>query len=115
MIFSLIDSGAENNIVRPTSSEKRFKARCELIFVNGFPISMYGNRTLDLCFGGVSKFLWIFVIADAKHNILGIDFLRPFSLTRDFTSSKLKSHSSQSSFPLVTKLICNCRVSIKIF
>ena len=47
------------------------------------------------------------MIADVKHNILEIDFLRHFSLTIDFTSSKLKSHLSQSSFPLVTKLVCH--------
>ena len=76
------------------------------------PISTYGNRTLDLCFGGVSKFRWIFVIANVKHNIFGIDFLRYFSLTIDFTSSKLKSHLSQSSFPLVTKLDCNMEFSM---
>ena len=103
--FFLIDSGAEISIVKPTLSEKRSKARNELISVDGSPISTYGHRTLDLCFGGVSNFRWIFVIADVKHNILGIDFLRHFSLTIDFTSSKLKSHLSQSSFPLVTKLV----------
>ena len=105
--FFLIDSRAEISIVKPTPSEKRSNARNELISVDGSPISTYGHRTLDLCFGGVSKFRWIFVIADVKHNILGIDFLRHFSLTIDFTSSKLKSHLSQSSFPLVTKLVCN--------
>ena len=94
--FFLIDSGAEISIVKPTPSEKRSKARTQLISVDGSPISTYGNRTLDLCFGGVSKFRWIFVIADVKHNILGVDFLRHFSLTIDFTSSQLKSHLSQS-------------------
>ena len=88
--FFLIDSGAEISIVKPTPSEKRSKARTQLISVDGFPMSPYGNRTLDLCFGGVSKFRWILVIADVKHNILGIDFLRYFSLTIDFTNSKLK-------------------------
>ena len=105
--FFLIDSGAEISIVIPTPSEKRSKSRNELLSVDGSPILTYGHRILDLCFGGVSKFRWIFVIADVKHNILGIDFLRHFSLTIDFTSSKLKSHLSQSSFPLVTKLVCN--------
>ena len=105
--FFLIDSGAEISIVKPTPSEKRSKARTQLISVDGFPMSPYGNRTLDLCFGGVSKFRWILVIADVKHNILGIDFLRYFSLTIDFTNSKLKSHLLQSSFPLVTKLVCH--------
>ena len=66
---------------------------------------------MDLYFGGVSKFRWIFVIADVKHNILGIDFLRHFSLTIDFTSSKLNSHLSQSSFPLVIKLVCHVEFS----
>ena len=105
--FFLIDSGAEISIVKPTPTEKRSKARTQLISVDGSTISTHGNRTLDLCFGGVSKFRWIFVTADVKHNILGIDFLRYFSLTIDFTSSKLKSHLSQSLFPLVTKLVCH--------
>ena len=47
------------------------------------------------------------MIADVKHNILEIYFLRHFPLTIDFTSSKLQSHLSQSSFRLVTKLVCN--------
>ena len=47
------------------------------------------------------------MIADVKHNILEIYFLRHFSLAIDFTSSKLKSHLSQSSFPLVTTLVCH--------
>ena len=89
--FFLIDSGAEISIVKPTSLEKRSKARSKLISVDGSFILTYGNRTLDLCFGGVSKFRWIFVIADVKHNILAIDFLRHFSLTIDFSSSKLES------------------------
>ena len=105
--FFLIDSGAEINIVKPTPSEKRSKAPTQLISVDGSPISTYGNRTVDLCFGGVLKFRWIFVIADVKYNILGIDFLRHFFLTIDFINSKLKSHLSQSSFPLVTKLVCH--------
>ena len=105
--FFLIDSGAEISFVKPTPSEKRSKARTQLISVDGSLISTYGNRTLDLCFGGVSKFRWIFVIADVKHNILGTDFLRHFFLTVDFTNSKLKSHLSQSSFPLVAKLVCH--------
>ena len=33
--------------------------------------------------------------------------MRHFSLTIDFTSSKLKSHLSQSSFPRATKLVCH--------
>ena len=47
------------------------------------------------------------MIADVKYNILGIDFLHHFFLTIDFTSSKLKSHLLQSSFPLITKLVCH--------
>ena len=107
--FFLIDSGAEISIVKSTPSEKRSKYSSELISVDGSSISTYGNRTLNLCFGGVLKFRWIFVIAEVKHNILGIDFLRHFSLTIEFASSKLKSHLSQSLFPLVTKLVCHVK------
>ena len=54
--FFLVHSGAEISIVKPILSEKRSKARSELISVDGSPISTYGKRTLDLCFGDILKF-----------------------------------------------------------
>ena len=105
--FFLTDSGAGINIVKVIPSEKRFKAHCELIFVDGTPVSTYGNHTLNLCFSGVSKFVGFFVIADNNNNILGIDFLRHFSLTIDFANSKFRNHLSQSLFSLATKLVGN--------
>ena len=88
-------------------SEKRSKALCDLISVDGTTVSTYGNHTLNLCFSGVSKFVGFFVIADNNNNILGIDFLRHFSLTIDFANSKFRSHLSQSLFSLVTKPVGN--------
>ena len=71
--FFIINSGAKISIVKPTPP-KRFKARCELISVDGFSTSTYGNRTLDLSLV-FQSFIEFFVVVDVKHNILAINWV----------------------------------------
>ena len=53
----LVDRGAEVSIVKPTATEKNALAPgLNLVFVNGFPISTYGNRIMTLTFDNTTSF-----------------------------------------------------------
>ena len=106
----LVDSGAEVSIVKPTATEKNvLSPGLNLVSVNGFPISTYGNRIMTLTFDDKTTFRWIFIIADVPHNILGIDFLRQNALVVDFANSSLNNSLSKISWSLV-KQVCNVEI-----
>ena len=106
----LVDSGAEVSIVKPTAAEKSLPPNSlSLTSVSGSPIATFGNRIMTLSFGSQQTFRWIFVIADVKHNIVGVDFLKHYALVVNFGRSTLNNCISNSSWNLI-KMVGNVEV-----
>ena len=59
------------------------QAGLSLQAANGSQIPTYGTRSLTLNLVLRRPYRWFFVIADVKHSILGIDFLRQHNLLVD--------------------------------
>ena len=78
---SQVLGGAEVSTIPPTKLDKqRGPASLSLQAANGSEISTYGTRSLTLNLGLRRLFRWIFIIADVKHPILGVDFLVYWSM-----------------------------------
>ena len=69
----LVDSGAEESIVKPTASEKNvLTSNLSLVTVNGSPVKTYGNRIMTWSFDNKRMYRWIFIIADVNYNIYSL-------------------------------------------
>ena len=80
----LVDTGAEVSIVPPSCTERSVsQGSSPLQAVNGSSIVTFGVRCLTLDLGLHQTFLWVFVIADIPHPIIGADFLSHFGLHVD--------------------------------
>ncbi|XP_077496505.1 uncharacterized protein LOC144107388 [Amblyomma americanum] len=80
-IRSLIDTGAEISGVPPTKADRSKSTGRKLRAANKSSISTYGLRSLFLDLGLCRTFLWVFVIADVVHAIIGCsDFFFYFDL-----------------------------------
>ena len=98
----LIDTGSEISVLKPSAYDKRNRTEDRyLCAANKSCIATYGNKPLTLEFGHKQIFNWTFIVADVSHNILGIDFIKHFGLSLDFTQGALLNDNSK----LVAKVI----------
>jgi hypothetical protein len=63
---------------------------------------MLGQTQTKLIFNG-GRFAWIFLLADVQFPIIGIDFLRHFSLLVDIATGHLMDTASSQSFPIISE------------
>nr|VZI21923.1 unnamed protein product [Spirometra erinaceieuropaei] len=86
----LVDTGAQISVLPLTAADRRFPSPgLHLQAVKCFPISTFGSLSLTLNIGHRRSFIWIFVIADVPHAILGSDFLTEFDLLVDCRRARL--------------------------
>ena len=64
------------------------QARAPLQAANGTPISTYGIRDVELCFGD-QRFSWDFITAKVTIPLLGADFLCAYGLLVDIKGHRL--------------------------
>lgn len=94
----LLDTGAEVSVVASTRAHRLNSHREEPLYAaNGTIIETYGIARLTLDLGLRRPFTWNFVIADTKHSIIGIDFLRNFNLLIDVKKAKLIDKNTELS------------------
>ena len=72
----------------------RIEQKCQLDnlsfqVANRTSIATYGRRSLSLNLGLRSTFRWVFVVVDIQNPILGVDFLRNYSLLVDVLRKQL--------------------------
>ena len=80
----LVDTGAEVSIIPSSKSKwKNPQVGFRLQAASNSPITTYGKRSLTLNLGLRCTFQWLFIIADIKNPILGVDFLNHFKLVVD--------------------------------
>lgn len=86
----LIDTGADISVI-PKSFNSRASDSADLCLyaANGTKITTYGKKLISLDFGLRRKFTWVFVIANVKQPIIGLDFLKHFNLLVDVKNSCL--------------------------
>ena len=91
----LVDTGAEVSVI-PVGKQKRSLTPSSLVLqaANSSDIRTYGHKTLSLDLSLRRKFPWMFVVADVKQPIIGIDFLTKFGLTVDLHRRKLYDSAS---------------------
>ena len=82
----LVDTGSTFSII-PFSSTSPPTGPL-LRSANGHRILCWGKRRLTICFGG-RRYSWTFLLAAVDFHIIGVDFLRNFSLLVDVVASKL--------------------------
>ncbi|BHF83329.1 hypothetical protein SprV_0802647700 [Sparganum proliferum] len=86
----LVDTGAQISVVPPTAADRRFPSPgLHLQAANCSPIPTFGSLSLTLNIGLRRSLIWIFVIADVPHGILGSDFLAEFDLLVDCLRARL--------------------------
>ena len=86
----LVDTGAEVSTIPPTKLDRQHgPVSLSLQAANGSQISTYGTRSLTLNLGLRRPFRWLFIIADVKHPILGVDFLQHHGLLVDVRARTL--------------------------
>ena len=99
----LVDTGAEVSVIPPTKLDRHNgKAGLSLQAANGSQIPTDGTRSLTLNLGLRRPYRWLFVIADVKHSILGIDFLRHHNLLVDVRTKTLIDANTT----LTTNILC---------
>ena len=91
-----MDTGACLSVIPPTPSERATRPRSDrtLLAANGSEIATWGEKLVNLDLGLRRPFKWVFVIADVKRPILGIDFLSHHHLTIDAAECKLYDQST---------------------
>ena len=86
----LIDTGAENSVLPPTTSEQRSgKNSLSLQAVNNSVIATYVQRSLTLNLGLRRPVCWVFILADVRNPIIGADFLRSHNVLVDLRNKRL--------------------------
>ena len=99
----LVDTGAEVSTIPHTKlNRQRGPAGLSIQAANGTQIPTFGTRSLTLNLGLRRPFRWLFIIADVKHPILGIDFLHRHGLLVDVRNKAL----IDSNTTLKTNMIC---------
>ena len=86
----LVDTSAEVSVVPPTRvDQENRQENFSLQAVNNTNIATCGICSLSLNLGLRRTFRWVFIIADVKQPILGVDFLRHFGLLVDVRQNKI--------------------------
>ena len=100
----LIDTGAEVSVIPPSQSDRQHKQDLVLHVqaANNTSITTYGRRSLALNLGLGREFQWIFIVADVKRPILGIDFLRHYALIVDVRRQQLLDAPTRSKVKVTT-------------
>ncbi|BHF68118.1 hypothetical protein SprV_0301114800 [Sparganum proliferum] len=95
----LVDTGAQILVVPPTTADRRFPSSgLHLQAANCSPIPTFGSLSVTLNIGLYRSFIWISVIADVPHAILGSDFLAEFDLLVNCRRACLVDRSTGLSF-----------------
>ena len=86
----LVDTGAEVSVL-PVSwvSHSTSPAGPTLQAVNHSTIATFGSTSRTINLGLRRTFRWVFLVADVKHPILGVDFLHYFNLLVDVSKGRL--------------------------
>ncbi|BHF66550.1 hypothetical protein SprV_0200957100 [Sparganum proliferum] len=93
----LVDTEAQISVVPPTAADRRFPSPgLHLQAANCSPIPTFGSLSLTLNIGLRLSFIWIFVIADVPHAILGSDFFDEFDLLADCRRARLLDRTTGS-------------------
>ena len=80
----LVDTGAEVSVIPPSCCGSTYPfTGPSLQAANQSPIASHGVQPLCLNLGLRHPFQWTFIVVDAKHPILGADFLGHFNLLVD--------------------------------
>lgn len=99
----LVDTGAQVSIIPPLRAERSHRqGNFNLLAVNNTEIATYGVRSLTLDLGLRRTFRWVFVLADVKQPILGIDFLSHFGLLVDVRRNQLSDSATQLTIQGIT-------------
>ncbi|KAJ8046830.1 hypothetical protein HOLleu_05636 [Holothuria leucospilota] len=92
----MIDTGAEVSVVPPRREDrKRGSTEFSLQACNKSRIKTIGMRSLTLNLGLRRACQWIFIIADVKTPILGVDFLHHFGFLVDIRRYRLIDSTTQ--------------------
>ncbi len=71
----LIDTGADRSTIPPTESDRRRPSSANVAWAaNNSPIRTYGERRITLGLGFGRTVTWVFLIADDRQCIIGVDF-----------------------------------------
>lgn len=93
----LVDTGAEVSVVPPLSMDRtQLQSGLVLCAANDSCISTFGTRSFTLDLGPRQKFPWVFIVAEVKRSILGVDFLGYYNLLVDVTQQRLVHSSTQT-------------------
>ena len=92
----LVDTGAEISVIPPSTTDRSNPQDMVLQAANNTSIPTFGRRSITLDLGLQRQFPWIFVIADVKLPILGIDFLRHYDLVVDVKQQRLLDSVTRS-------------------
>ena len=86
----LVGTGAKVSVL-PVSHlpHSTFPAGPTLQAVNHSAITTFGSASRTINLGLRRTFRWVFLIADVKHPILGVNFLHHFNLLVDMTKGRL--------------------------
>ena len=98
----LIDTGVKVSVIPPSQSDRQHKQDLVLQAANNTSITTYGRRSLTINLGLGREFQWIFIVADVKRRILGIDFLRHYALIVDVRRQQLLDAPTQSKVKVTT-------------
>lgn len=94
----LVDTGAEVSVIPSGTDKRRHQTtKYTLQAANGTPIKTFGQQFLSLDLGLRREFPWIFVVADVRKPILGIDFLSHFGLVVDLQAHRLADRTTSLS------------------
>ena len=94
-------------MLKPTIQEKKNQTSDrKLVAANGTSIITYGNRIVHLQFDNNEMFCWTFVVANVANNIIGMDFIKYFSLSLDILGNSILYKHLNPITTLVNKMVC---------
>ncbi|KAK2578535.1 hypothetical protein KPH14_012024 [Odynerus spinipes] len=86
----LIDSGSVISVIpRTCIKQKLIPTSHKLFAANATVINTYGQRLMSLNLGLQCEYKWIFIIADVKAAIIGVDFIAHYGLLIDLKKHQL--------------------------
>jgi hypothetical protein len=96
----LVDTGSDLCVYpRRLVPRRKERANCDLCAANGTTIHTYGWLPLSLNSSLRRDFTWRFVVADAIHPIIGVDFISHFGLLVDCRNNRLLDGVTSLSVP----------------
>lgn len=110
----LIDTGSQVSVL--PSKLFRFnknQSKVQLQAANNTQINTYGSKSITLDLGFKRIFKWIFILADIKHPIIGIDFLRHFKILVDPSINALKDGLTNVIVTCLTSNFPSCQLMQK--